>query len=173
MIRSALLCLFLIHGSVGNAEIYRWVDEDGRITFSDRRIQGAERFNVYSQAEKDGETTTRAIGPASPDEAYPGPYSELEILAPAADETINDASGNVAISLLVNPALIEGQRMALLLNGTEIPIEGAATQFRLNGVTVGTHRVQLQVRGGNGDLVAQTAPRAFHLRPPKLPGQLP
>ncbi|WP_200374230.1 DUF4124 domain-containing protein [Thiocystis violacea] len=172
MLRITLTICLLIQCSAINAEIYRWVDQDGRVHFSDRRILGSEKVGSGLPAPS-GEEKASPLGPTSPDEVYPGPYSELEILSPTANQAFTQEADGLPVSLLINPALIEGHQMILLLNSTELPIKDASTQFKLTGTSVGSHRLQLQIRGADGHPLAQSAPRAFHLRKPKLPGQLP
>ncbi|WP_186342907.1 DUF4124 domain-containing protein [Allochromatium palmeri] len=158
--------------SPSNAEIYRWVDADGRVHFSDRPARDAERVDVrFSTSAGSNPTTT--LGPGSPDEAYRGPYAELDILAPEIDATLTETDSGVPVSLRLDPALISGHRLLLLLDGSELTVEGAHTQFKLTGLGAGRHRLQLQIRGADDRIVAQSAPRTFELRQPRVPGQLP
>lgn len=172
MLRPAPILFSLLVCSPSNAEIYRWVDADGRIHFSDRRTLDAERVDVRFSAPAGSDPTT-ALGPSSPDEAYRGPYAALDILTPALDETLTETESGVPVSLQIDPALIGGHRLLLLLDGNALPVEGAHTQFKLTGIGAGSHRLQLQIRSTDDRIVAQSAPRTFQLRQPRVPGQLP
>lgn len=172
MMRPTLIVIALLACSATHAEIYRWVDQDGHVQFSDRRNQGAEKI-VSHAAVPAAEKTAAPAGPTSPDAVFLGPYTELEIVAPGANETLTQDPAGFPIGLLINPPLIEGHRMAVLLDGAELPIKDSATQFKLTGAALGSHRLQVQIRAVDGTILAQTSPRNFNLRQPKLPGQLP
>jgi len=172
MLRPAPILLSLLVCSPSNAEIYRWVDAEGRVNFSDRQTRDAERVDVRF-SKPAGSNPAATLGPGSPDEAYRGPYAALDILAPGLDETLTETDSGVPVSLQIDPSLIGGHRLLLLLDGNTLPVEGAHTQFKLTGLGVGSHRLQLQVRGADDRIVAQSAPRTFHVRQPRVPGQLP
>jgi hypothetical protein len=172
MLRFAPILLSLLVYSPSNAEIYRWIDADGRVHFSDRPVRDAERFDVRFSAPA-GSSPTTTLGPSSPDEAYRGPYAALDILAPGINETLTESESGVPVNLRIDPSLIGGHRLLLLLNGNALPVEGAHTQFKLTGLGAGSHRLQIQIRGADDRIVAQSAPQIFQLRQPRAPGQLP
>lgn len=172
MLRLAPILLSLLVCLPSNAEIYRWVDADGRVNFSDRSTRDAERVDVRLSTPA-GSNPTTTLGPSSPDEAYRGPYAELDILTPGIDETLTESESGVPVSLRIDPALIGGHRLLLLLDGNALPVEGAHTQFKLTGLGAGSHRLQLQIRGADDRIVAQSALRTFQLHQPRVPGQLP
>jgi len=172
MSRLVPILLSLLVCSPSNAEIYRWVDADGRVHFSDRRTLDAERVDVRFSAPT-GSNPTNTLGPSSTDEAYRGPYAALGILTPGLDETLTETESGVPVSLQIDPTLIGGHRLLLLLDGNALPVEGAHTQFKLTGLGAGSHRLQLQIRGTDDRIVAQSAPRTFQVRQPRAPGQLP
>lgn len=169
MARCLLLLSLFIPLSI-QAEVYRWVDAEGRVHFSDQRIPGADRLDVET-----GKQTQPppALGPSSPDEPYPGPYAQIAILTPTGDQTLPDPAQGVAVSLHLEPALIEGHQLRLLLDGQVMVLDRNQTQFRLKGLEAGRHRLQLQIWGPGDRIVAQSAPRVFELKLPRAPGELP
>ena len=172
MLRPLLTIIALLHGAAASAEIYRWVDEDGRVHFSDRRNPGSEKLEPKISHSAKTEPVSQ-LGPDSPEALFLGPYSALEILSPAANETLTQETNSVSVSLLIDPPLIQGHQLTLLLDGVALSVAEAATQFKLSGADFGSHQMQLRIHGIDGRTVAQTPPRAFHLRQPVLPGQLP
>lgn len=168
----APLLLCVLFGSSASAEIYRWTDADGRVHFSDRLAPNAERVDVRVDAAPSRATAT-ILGPQSPDAAYRGPYAALDILSPAADATLTADAAGVPISLQIDPAVIGGHRLFLRLDDSELAVEANQTQFKLTGLGAGQHRLQLQIKGAEDRLVAQSAPRTIQIRQPRTPGQLP
>ncbi len=171
MLRYALTFITLVWCFSANAEIYRWVDQDGHVQFSDRWSQGAEKFAAQKQPNPAVQVPA-ALQPASPDMLFLGPYTALEILAPAADETLSLDAQGLPVSLMVDPTLIAGHQMAVLLNDTALPVQRAATQFKLTGAALGSHRLQIRITADDGRIVAQSSPHSFHVQKPKEPGQL-
>ena len=184
MLRIQLLVLAVLSCSAAQAEIFRWVDENGHVQFSDRWNPSAEKVRIPKPAPppEAAPATTAAVTaaaaparlpePASADTPFPGPYAQMEILAPAANEMLTVSADGVGVSLMVEPPLIEGQQMTLVLDEVELPVAKGTTQFRLTGTALGSHRLQLRVTGGDGRVVAQSAPVNFHIQRPKQPGEL-
>lgn len=171
MIRYCMIIALLSGPCVASAEIYRWVDQDGRVHFSDRREIGAQRVPIQSRAAPD---TLRPVSPEpdSPDTLFLGSYSSLEIVTPKANATLTEQDGGIPVSLMVSPPVIEGQQMSVLLDEVALPVKAGATQFRLTGASLGTHRLQIRIKGSDGHTVAQSAPLRFHVQQPEEPGQL-
>ncbi|MBK1722084.1 DUF4124 domain-containing protein [Thiocystis violacea] len=172
MVRSIVFIAALVWASCASAEIYRWVDQDGRVQFSDRWIQGSERLTDKKKAAEQPKAESLPPEPDSPDEPFLGPYDSLEIVAPAANAILTQDNAGVPISLMVDPPLIEGHQMSVLLDEAALPVQNMATQFKLTGAALGSHRLQIRVKGAGGRVVAQSAPRSFHIEKPKEPGQL-
>lgn len=171
MIRTCLIIAVILVPSVGAAEIYRWVDDAGRVHFSDRWNQGSEK--VATPAKPDSDAPASSLPqPDSPDVEFLGPYSALDIIAPAANETLTQQDAGLPVSLMVNPPLMEGHQMAILLDEAPLTVAKGATQFRLTGTALGSHRLQVRITGDDGSVVAQSTPRQFHVQRPEEPGQL-
>ena len=176
MIRGYVAILSLLYCATLGAGIYRWVDADGRVHFSDRREQGADApAPVAMPIQPRAPRSAAAVPPSGGDSPYLGAYTAFEILAPAPDETLTQETDSLSVSLLLDPPLAAGQQLVVLLDGALVPLTNAATQFRLTGVALGSHRLQAQIKDANGVLVARTSLQTFHLRkPPKTeqPGLL-
>lgn len=164
----ALLFLALVPGTALHAEIYRWVDADGQVHFSDRRMQGAERTGIPTAATR-APNPPAATPPEADEAAFLGPYTAFEIVAPGANETLTQDKSDLAVSLILDPPLLEGHRVEAVLNGVAVPLANAATQFRLSGASFGSHRLQVQIRDADGDLIARTALQSVHLRQTQAP----
>ena len=168
MIRGYVAILSLLYCTTLGAGIYRWVDADGRVHFSDRPEQGAAA--LVPAAVPAQRQTPPAIAPppaAEDDGSVLGTYTAVEILAPAPDETLTQETNSLSVSLLLDPPLAVDQQLGVLLDGTLIPVANSATQFRLTGLAVGSHRLQAQIQDADGELVARTSIQTFHLRKPQ------
>lgn len=176
----ALLLLFLGPASLADAlaaepQVWRSVGPDGRVIFSDRPRPDATPVPLpTAPAATPAETQPDQPGTGGTEDGFLGSYDEFEIVQPEDGTTLRDADGQVPVSLLLAPALQSGHRLRLDVNN--VPVEGelgSQTQLNLDGLPLGTHRLQAFVLDEAGVMVAATAVVHLHLRRPLPPGSLP
>lgn len=188
--------LLLIFMLPAQAEIYRWVDDDGNVVFSDEPHANAEKIEVspstvYTPQENiqgpdEGEDEILKLSPDDTpgvEEAEPAvPAYQLRIIAPAHDESIWVNNGNVTVNMIVEPQLDaeRGDRVLLQLDGAPVGEPQSATTFQLNNLSRGTHSLSAQVVDNNGSMLTSSGTVTFHLhrasvlnRPAQNPGQNP
>ncbi len=176
MKRRALLtaCLLLAMASAWSAQIYRWVDAEGRTHFSDRRPTDAVSHLLESSSRHRHSDTPPAVevseAPAEPPSV--GPYAVFDILAPAAGSILTQPTDSLSITLLLEPSLIVGQRIELLLDGRPFASNPDSTQWQMTGVGFGAHQLQALIRGSQDAILAATPVHAFELRQATPPGVL-
>jgi len=172
MIR-VLFVLLLLMSAGALAQVFKWVDAEGRTQFSDRPQPEAQVIGVKGSKPPAATTPDRADTP-TPTDARLGPYAAFEIVAPESNQTLRQAQGSVSVSLLLDPPLMAGHRIELTLDGAAIPVEqSVGTQLGLEGITFGSHQVYAQIRDTQGVVVAGSPVVTFHLRKPIPPGVLP
>lgn len=185
-----LLLIFILPAQ---AEIYRWVDDDGNVVFSDEPHANAEKIEVspstvYTPQENiedaDEDDDILKLSPDEPptvEEAQPAvPDYQLRIVAPANDESIWVNNGNVTVDMIVEPQLDaeRGDLIELQLDGSQVATPQAGTTFQLNNLSRGTHNLSAHVIDSNGNRLTTSANVTFHLhrasvlnRPAQNPGQ--
>ena len=169
MIRILLVLIFFM-STGASAQVFKWVDADGRTQFSDRREPDAQAIGLKLPKPTAADPTIPSAGAAS----KPGPYTAFEILSPETNKTLRQPDDTVAVSLLLDPPLLEGHKIELVLDDVAIPVEkSAGTQLILQGVSFGSHRAYAQIRAPQGAVIANTPIVTFHLRKPIPPGVLP
>ena len=153
-----------------SAQVYRWVDADGQTHFSDRPVPGSDRVSVGSGVSLPAAATE---GSQPPSATLLGPYSNFEIVSPEPNQSFRLESPSLPVSLLVDPPLMDGHRLELLVDGVPIKVEEPiGTQLSLNGLSYGTHVTEARILDSAG-IVARSAPISFHLRKPLPPGVIP
>jgi hypothetical protein len=171
MLRVLLASIFF--SGAASAQVFKWVDADGRTQFSDRPQPSAEIVNLPGTASArsaDQSVTTDGALQA----AELGPYTEFEIVSPEPNQTLRSAQDNVPIGLVLVPSLIAGHLLEFVVDGTSIAVDkSAGTQINLTGVAYGSHQTQAQIRDDRGIIVARTRPVSFQLRKPIPPGVIP
>ncbi len=167
----AVLLLFSIAAaSAGESRIYRTVDEDGTVSFTDippRDDESAEQVVIETPNSFDIE---EAIGPReewivdSEDEGEEPAFSyrSLAIKSPQDDEPIRDNAGNVAVVAVAKPRLQRGHKMRLLLDGQPVQ-EGYQTDFKLLNVDRGTHSLATEIIDKSGAVLIRSDTTTFHL----------
>ena len=90
-------------------------------------------------------------------------YSSARIVSPADGEGLRANSGNFKVQAQIEPALRQGHRLQLLLDGNPQGAAQASLTFRLTGVDRGEHQLRLQVIDGDGGLVFAGEASTFHL----------
>jgi hypothetical protein len=96
--------------------------------------------------------------------AYAGNYSEVRIVAPQADETVHDNSGNLTVKIAVSPPLNAGagDYLTLLLDNNAVA-SGTNPSFALNGINRGSHTLVLNVNAADGTVLASSPQVIFHM----------
>jgi hypothetical protein len=160
------LLLALGAAGAGAGEAYRWVDEDGTVVYSDRPAPGATRVPLPGVQTVPGQPLPGAAASAA---ATPPPaaaaYLNLGFVSPLDDQSIHDNSGDLPVSLLVEPSLdVErGHRLQLYLDGAPWGEPTEQTSFMVPNVDRGTHFVEVRVLDTQGRVVDESAVVTFHM----------
>lgn len=162
--RPIFLLVGLLAASAVLAQAFRWVDEDGVVHYSDRPQPGAEEI-VLPRANT---TSVRRISPPEPSDQdgtepeAPFRYEDLEIVSPAADETLWNIEGVLSVSLALSPGLKSGHRVRVYFDGEARFVTG--TSFQVSEVHRGTHNLQAEVLDETGKLMIRSQPLQFHVQ---------
>ncbi len=125
--------------SVQAGAVYKSVDEDGNVIYTDAPTSDAEKIQLKNvqPIETPPVETTESSPHQEPQE---NTYTKLEITSPEDGGDIFDNNGIINISLSVVPALRarEGDKLVLHMDGQQID-ESKRNQFNLNGIEPGRH----------------------------------
>ena len=141
--RQSWLALGLLTAlSVQAAVIYRWVDADGVVHYSDQPSPGAEKIvtATSSAASAGAPRTGTGTSPQMPQPAEQKGlnYSEFSISSPVPDQTFF-GSDVVAVHLKLSPSLRPNQAIAWHLNGTQLDFPPDSVSFALPRLDRGTY----------------------------------
>lgn len=183
--RTLLLLLALLATPTLAATVWKWVDGTGVTHYSDTPVPGATRMELStgSSSRNDGADYTdysNSASSSSPDTPAGPPYSTLEILRPADQETIANTGGQVTVEVRMEPSLQAGHSLYVYLDGRALDGPGNTLTFDLTEVPRGSHTVVGVVVSSDGSRrVQQTAPVTFFVhqqssaQPPVGPAQRP
>ena len=170
--RMLALLLLLLAGSA-TAAVYKHVDENGTIRYTDQPpSKNAKPMDLPpvqtiggEPVTTDKETEGGADAPAADTPARAG-YTSVELTSPAADQTFNNANPQVIASVAIEPALHPGDRVIFLVDGLPFAAQPGQTSTELSGLERGSHSVQAVIVNASNAIQAQTDPNTFHLHLP-------
>lgn len=167
MLRITLLILLLTPLAGFGQSIYRTVDEDGNVIFTDAPPADAgEREQITLPP-----TNTAPPPPARPQVEAPateeGPVTyTVAITSPANETTIAMGPGNFSVSASVKPGLKKGHTLQLMMDGAPRGEPQAGTSWDLTNVFRGAHDLTVSLSDKEGKALATSeAVRVYVLRP--------
>lgn len=171
-ITTLTLILLLSPGSAMASEIYRHVDENGNVTFSDEPMDDdSEAMELKSLPEMNLPDPAERNKRSNHDEDQEKPideqqgYQTIEITAPEHDSAFWRGDGLVVVRFQSQPSLRRGHRYALELDGEQIK-KGRSTTFTLDSMNRGTHELVVHVVDANGETVSSSDVTRFTLHRP-------
>ncbi len=164
-----ILCLALSAAASAGVEVYRWVDDEGQVHYSDRPSPGADRVAIDvtppGSTPVAGGTSPRRTPPAAPNQPVATAYDSLTIQVPGQDETLWNIAGQLDVAVALQPPLQAGHRVQLLLDGRPVAeLEPGTTRTRLSDVYRGQHTLQGTIQDESGATLMQSAPVTFYVQ---------
>ena len=163
-------CICLLGASAANAaetKIYKTVDEDGNVVFTDVPPKGddsVEEVNVTAPNTADLGTATLPIDSSiDPQEVESFAYQSLRITSPEDDQSVREPMGDIEVVVEVQPKLRAEHELRLLVDGAAQQV-GRQSSFHLSGIDRGTHTLQVEVLHRSGEVLVASEPSVFHLQ---------
>lgn len=156
---SLTVLLFMVFSIAVAETVYKTVDEDGNVIFSDQPSDGAEQIELQELQTIKNPNTPR-LPPRNTAAQAPDPaeyYQAISIISPAEGEGYRNNAGNLNVRLSLQPALKPGHKFVIKLDGEEIA-SGTALSATVENVDRGTHSLSAAVvdTGGNS-LISTTS----------------
>ena len=155
--RSLLFTLMcLASAAVLAATVYKWVDENGVVHYSDQPHPNAEKVQVQApQTYSAGQYNVSP--PPSPDASAPAAaYAGCAIVAPPDQQEFSNIE-QLNIAVRIEPQLHGGDQIFITVDGAAV--NGGApvgNNFTLSPIDRGMHTIQALVRDANGQLMCQS-----------------
>ncbi|SDU31347.1 protein of unknown function [Pseudomonas pohangensis] len=146
------------------AEVFTYVDADGNRVYTDQPKPGnAKRVEM---APLNKMPAVKRLSPPRPPAKAPvePPYQVLRILFPAPDSVVEDAAGNLMVTINSEPALLPGHSYRLLFDGTQVGQPGRSAVFPLENLERGTHQLAVEIIDSQGLVVERTPSQPVHVR---------
>lgn len=166
--RAILVLVGLFAAAAATADVWRWVDDDGVVHFSDTPIEGAVRVDTSESSRTTGArvfTPPPQIGTGdepAPEAQEPFSYESLTFTSPAAEETLWNIEGTLSVSLALTPGLQSGHQVRVYFDGEPRMVN--STSFTINEVYRGVHNIQAEVLDEAGKLMIRSRPNRFYVQ---------
>lgn len=177
-----LLCLLCAVARAGDTTLYRWVDAQGVVHYSDSPQPGAQQVDIqpaqtYKAPPVPQSTAGSSSGGASSSGAPTSAASSAavtyscSVASPQPDQSFF-APESVDVSVTVNPNLQDGDEVQISVDGTLLATSGAQASVVAPGR--GSHSISATVRAADGRTRCSAAPVTFNVqRPSALSPQSP
>jgi len=164
------LVLFLTFTTSAVAEMYKWVDKDGNISYADQPpFKGAEKLDAPDlttvAAPEVPEKKATQTETAESKRKKSTSYTYLKITNPEHDATIRNNEGNFSISMTIKPALDtkHGHYFSVLMDGKTVQDKVYVSSASLTGIDRGTHKISVAVKNENGKILRKSKSITVHL----------
>ena len=168
---TALCLLGLGISPIQAGEIYKTVDEDGRVTYSDKppRQHSGSKAELPPVNSMDKTEKPRA----SPKASVPASQTEqtidyqLNLVSPERDAQVPPGQRDLVIRVDLNPPLAAGHRLVYYMDGQEIT-RGHNQQYRIEEIFRGSHQIRVTIVNQAGEVLRESDTRQVHVHRPSL-----
>lgn len=156
--------LFATLGMAAYAQVYRVVDENGNVTYTDRAPStDAEPVEVRTPNTAPPPASDVYPEPPPPPEPEPAPGYQVTINAPADETIIPRGPGNVSVSATVTPGLQPGHMLQLLMNGEPREEPQKSGSWALTNVFRGEQNISVAVVDKDGKRLTESSPVTIYV----------
>jgi hypothetical protein len=158
---TTLVLGFTLCGPVA-AEIYKTVDENGNVIYTDQKpTDHAKPLDLPE------------LNVADPHKALPKPPSEVDVPdstwpgftleSPADQENVWGSGGSLTVRLSSGQELRRGMNVVIYVDGEAHNARGSLSHT-IEGISRGEHRLYAELQARGGRVVATTQPITFHMK---------
>lgn len=150
--------------------IYKWVDSDGVVHYSDVPRDGADKlvlgpvqtFTPPPQQPAARADVTADADAADGEESGFAAYEAIEITSPSQEEIIWNTGGQVTVATRLQPGLQAGHQIRLFMDGEQLAdLPPRSANVQLSEVLRGEHQLWAEVVDENGQVLISSSPVKF------------
>ena len=166
MQQTVLLLIIALWAFPASGQVYRHVDENGNVSFTDQPPPNAEPVEIRTPNTSAPPPVLPRVAPPPTGNPVPSASYDVSITTPADQTIIPNGPGNFSVSVTVSPSLESDHRLQLKLNGTPRGEPQSASSWALTNVFRGEQRISVAVIDDAGEqLVVSDEVTVFVFRP--------
>lgn len=165
------LSILLISPLATAQPIYKTVDEQGRVSYSDKPPRGEEQDR---SAELPPVNQVPAQQRTSPRQSTsPGPTRDdtlqytLSLLSPQQDASVPPGQRDLTIAVQLQPALRPEHQLVYYLDGEPVA-ESRSTQHTIEEIYRGSHTIRVEALSATGQILGSTESVTVHVHRPTV-----
>ncbi len=149
-------------------EIYRWVDKDGIVHYSDQPGAADAQLitviepNAYDESDGTDDNSLAPSGDEPEDVPAASAYESLTIVQPTPDQVFFGSDATVTATAELGGTLRSDHSVVFFVNGNRRPANGLTLE--LPGLQRGSHFLRATVLDRNGEPVISSQQITFHVR---------
>jgi len=176
-------CSLAIMVSPLAAQVYKIVDKDGNVTFTDKPPEeGAKPMDLpplsivetpdYQKTPRQQAEEAAAAGEPEdvPLRTLRNRFRDFAIISPLQEESVWRPDGPVSIAWSSSNQLLEGMRVQIFLNGQQ-QADTTAPMIPVDGLERGEHTVTATIKDARNRTIATAEPITFYIRQPGVANQ--
>jgi hypothetical protein len=159
------LVMVIIYSSAISAGLYKGLDEEGNVIYSDKPFENSELFTPPTLTIMDAPKVPPKKEVVEEEKVEETKYTKFSISAPVNDQTIwNEPNLMVSLKLTPDLNISEGHTTWLLMDGKPIVKNSQSLLLQIGRSDRGQHTLQAQVRNKKGKIIKQTKPVTVHIK---------
>ena len=152
------------------AEVYRWVDSEGTVHFSDQAVPGATPVETEPLSEVELDTAPAPRDNGADQASAKDPPAAIDyrvsIVNLRDDDVVWNNARELELQLAIEPRLAveRGHRIEAYVDGVRHGPPRRETRIVLSGIDRGTHEVMARIVGEDGSALAESERLTIHHR---------
>jgi Domain of unknown function (DUF4124) len=161
-----LLAATALADNGGTTTVYKWVDAQGIVHYSDQPHPNAQRLEIHGAQTFSAPSLPLASSSAGPQEPQSsGPAYDSCVIAQPKDQQMLMNVYRATAVVQTSPALRPGDDVHLFVDGKAMPGSGSSFSFP---VYRGQHSVQAVIEDSSGQIVCETSTVTFFVHQPSV-----
>ncbi|CAM3432396.1 DUF4124 domain-containing protein [Parendozoicomonas haliclonae] len=159
----AMIALFMSVISVPvQAEIYRTVDAEGNVIFTDQKPKSGPSETVeVGPVLTVPSTKVKPLPPKPKQEQQANRYKSLNIVSPENEQSFQNPE-RITITAQARPSARSGDRFRLIWDGSSL-LESDSPNFTVEMPDRGAHSIQIEIMDKNGKTLISSQPRTIYV----------
>ncbi|GIU02055.1 DUF4124 domain-containing protein [Shewanella morhuae] len=161
--RSLTLIGLMLFSMLAQAVVYKWVDKDGKVHYSDEPQPNAQIVELKDKTLNQISLPLPKTDMDDANQAIESIQYQVNITSPSEEETVRNNNGDFEVVATITPELKGQYLMAIKLDGKPIGQPQIGNVFQLKNIDRGQHTLVVDAMTQNGKVFASSPPRKIFL----------
>ncbi|PTA48871.1 DUF4124 domain-containing protein [Shewanella morhuae] len=161
--RSLTLIGLMLFSMLAQAVVYKWVDKDGKVHYSDELQPNAQIVELKDKTLNQISLPLPKTDMDDANQAIESIQYQVDITSPSEEETVRNNNGDFEVVATITPELKGQYLMAIKLDGKPIGQPQIGNVFQLKNIDRGQHTLVVDAMTQNGKVFASSPPRKIFL----------